>query len=231
MNMTSSEIITAIKDYFSRNEERLHEGGLLAAYIVSSLARGDFLEGNSDADVLLIFSEGCTSEKTQKTWKKVSEELSDRFSGQKCEHPHFIDLPWEVNGNYAKSSLKCFRFFFDDLRENNIHVFGKDVITNLKLKQPSKQDYFEKIKHLLKGYRESDSVQEKTLFIGEAIKYFLSLNGIHTLNKFEILNALKIKNYPEIHEFYRKYANGDLSGSAQGDLNDEIARKIDLWLK
>lgn len=229
--MTTTEIITAIKSYFSENEKKLQEGGLLSAYIVSSLARGDFLDGGSDADVLLIFKKGCTNEEIQQTWKCISEELNTCFLGQKCTHPHFIDLPWEVDGKYKKSLLKCFKFFFDDLKKNNIHVFGKDIIANLNLENPSQQDYVDKIKQLLEKYGKSDSKTEKTLFVGETIKHFLKLNGISSLNKFEIFNSLSAKDHPEIHEFYRRYTENDLSNPKQNDLNDKIVRKINFLLK
>ncbi|NIA02229.1 MAG: hypothetical protein GWP15_02495 [Nitrospirae bacterium] len=151
----------------------------------------------------------------------------------KLSTSHFgdiIDIAWEIDKNYNKSPLKCFKYFFDDLFNNNIHIYGPDVLNVLNISQPEKSKYVEKLNNLIKRYFSNKELRQKKLDVGEAIRYYLRLRGIKTLNKYKILKKLNQSDHSEILQFYQKYINNNTDDQEQEKLNEKIIKKISQWL-
>lgn len=225
------EIIQTVRTFFdSRNKLRGYH--IKSVYIINSLARGDFIQGVSDIDLLIIFDEETEMDSASNTIKKISRELNSIFS--KLTTSHFgdiIDIAWEIHNNYKKSPLKCFKYFFDDLVHNNIHIYGPDILQTLNIDQPTKTEYVEKLTVLIKRYFSHKDLRQKNLDIGETIRYYLRLIGIKTLDKNKILKKLNQNNQPEILEFYQRYINNNTDGKEQEKLNEKIINKISTWLE
>lgn len=226
--MNKDQIIAKINNFFNNNKSNITGQFIKSVYIVGSLARGDFVLGISDIDVLIIFDSDITNKKASIISTELSKKLNSVFSKLKTSHfEKIIDMPWEIEGSYKNSKLKIFTYFFEDLKQNNILIFGDDVVSKLKLATPSKKEYVDKINLLLEKHKKSKNILQKNLYIGEIIRNFLWIQGITTLNKYEILKKLKNDtNYSEMVIFYERYINNQTNNPRQKENNEKIIKII-----
>lgn len=221
------EIIKKIRQFFEDSTLKKEKKSIKSIYIINSLARGDFIKGVSDIDILVIFKKGVSLKNGSKIAAKISNLLKpDLFKYKTAHKGEVLDIPWEIDGRYEKSKINCFRYFADDLKKYHIHIYGEDIIPKLKLKNATRALRKKRIQELIKHIDNETDIKQINMITGSIIRHFLYTQGIKTLNKYEIVKELEKLNYPDILTFYKNCIKNKANTKKQAQLNRKIINEI-----
>ncbi len=111
-----------IKSHLIEEIKKIFKNNLISIIIYGSYARGDFVKGKSDINILIVRKK--RDNKELKALHKIIKKWKYRIN---------IDIPLVLTEQEIKTSTDVYPMEYYDIKEHNIVLYGKDVFKNLKI--------------------------------------------------------------------------------------------------
>ena len=180
-----------------------------SAYIISSIARGDFITGKSDIDLLLVFDDDVKLEEMKILTDKVTDDLRKKLNltdtgGHSWEidilYIHQKDIPTTPEQS-AKSPFPLFSIFGFDLQAHHIHICGNEILRKFTPANPQKL-----VSQFIRQWIHKSVTDSKntTLYAGQILRALAISVGAKSLAKNEITKTIAKSNLPQFVKDYSK---------------------------
>ncbi len=208
--MNPSELKNLIRTSLTKLRTEQIADGLLSAYFIKSIVRGDFIPGKSDIDILLIFKNDLSHEKQSELAEKLSFLVKDNLKDKHNLLGHYGDcdilyiceseIP-KTEIDFLDSPFSIFTAFGFDLKANNELISGDNLLSEFVAPDPLLfTDY--QVKRLLEKSLKGDL--DVVLASGQVVRLLLIKLGLRSLHKQEIRDF--IEDNSKIESWVRDFA-------------------------
>ena len=187
-----------VYEEFSSNIESIFGSNLLSIYLYGSGARGEYIQGKSDINFLVVIeSEGLNF--LSGVW-----EYLDKWEKRG------ISTPLILTESYLSSSLDTFPLEFHNMKEANDLVFGKDLLENIivndnDLRVQVEHELKAKLLSLRQGFMKTKGNRNELIdLISQSLPTISAIfNGTLHLKKIEIKGKKLSKLYTAVEKTFK----------------------------
>lgn len=213
-------LVDEIRVYLKSLEKDVQDN-IISAIVFGSLARGDFISGISDIDLLVVFKNETPIGKINEILSGIYK-IAEKWKGL-SKYEKVIDIPWlfekdlPMKGSEKKSPFKFLGIYaFDFVRHYRV-IFGKDIAKNLRVPNPKEliKERANRILKLLEKWSKEKNHYMIKILAGEAIRLAQIAFGEVTIDKRKVFKNF-IKYVPEysmkhfVHEIWKEYLSPEI---------------------